>query len=337
MKTSDASDDISADGPAVFGAEAAADRSPRRRSSRTKFGDRLFILLSRGSASLVVVVLGGVLVALALGALPAFREFGPAFVWADRWSPAKDIFGAAAPIYGTLVTSAIAMVIAVPLSFGIAIFLTELCPAPLRRPIGVAIELLAGIPSIIYGLWGFFVLAPLMQTFVQPLLIGTLGNLPGIGLLFKGAPYGVGMLTAGVVLAIMALPFITAVTRDVFATVPAMLRESAYGVGMTTWEVVRYIVIPYCRIGLVGGIMLGLGRALGETMAVTFVIGNSHRIAASLMAPATTISASIANEFTEATTPLYTASLIALGLILSIITFVVLGLAKWMIQRSKLH
>lgn len=318
------------------GVATAAKRS-RTRPVRTKFGDRLFILLSRGAASLVVVLLGGVLLALALGALPALREFGPGFVWADRWSPAKDLFGAAAPIYGTLVTSAIAMVIAVPLSFGIAIFLTELCPAPLRRPIGVAIELLAGIPSIIYGLWGFFVLAPIMQSTIQPLLIGTLGNVPGIGALFKGAPYGVGMLTAGVVLAIMALPFITAVTRDVFATVPAMLRESAYGVGMTTWEVVRHIVIPYCRVGLVGGIMLGLGRALGETMAVTFVIGNSHRIAASLMAPATTISASIANEFTEATTPLYTASLIALGLILSVITFLVLGLAKWMIQRSKLQ
>lgn len=337
MKTSDSSDDIAADGPFVSPREAAADRPVRRRPAGPKYGDRLFILLSRGAASLVVVLLGGVLVALALGALPAFREFGPGFIWQDRWSPAKDVFGAAAPIYGTLVTSAIAMVIAVPLSFGIAIFLTELCPAPLRRPIGIAIELLAGIPSIIYGLWGFFVLAPIMQSTIQPVLIGTLGNLPGIGVLFKGAPYGVGMLTAGVVLAIMALPFITAVTRDVFATVPAMLRESAYGVGMTTWEVVRYIVIPYCRTGLVGGIMLGLGRALGETMAVTFVIGNSHRIAASLMAPATTISASIANEFTEATTPLYTASLIALGLILSIITFVVLGLAKWMIQRSGVH
>ncbi|WP_288200219.1 phosphate ABC transporter permease subunit PstC [uncultured Pleomorphomonas sp.] len=319
----------------MSGLGAAAGRPPR--PARTRFGDRLFILLSRGSASLVVAVLGGVLVALALGALPALREFGPEFVWSDRWSPAKDLFGAAAPIYGTLVTSAIAMVIAVPLSFGIAIFLTELCPPPLRRPIGIAIELLAGIPSIIYGLWGFFVLAPIMQSTIQPALIATLGNLPGIGVLFKGAPYGVGMLTAGVVLAIMALPFITAVTRDVFATVPAMLREAAYGVGMTTWEVIRHIVIPHCRTGLVGGIMLGLGRALGETMAVTFVIGNSHRIAASLMAPATTISASIANEFTEATSPLYTASLIALGLVLSVITFFVLGLAKWMIQRSTFH
>ncbi|SCM71290.1 phosphate transporter subunit; membrane component of ABC superfamily [uncultured Pleomorphomonas sp.] len=335
MKTSDSSAGTVADGPSMSGLGAAAGRPPR--PARTRFGDRLFILLSRGSASLVVAVLGGVLVALALGALPALREFGPEFVWSDRWSPAKDLFGAAAPIYGTLVTSAIAMVIAVPLSFGIAIFLTELCPPPLRRPIGIAIELLAGIPSIIYGLWGFFVLAPIMQSTIQPALIATLGNLPGIGVLFKGAPYGVGMLTAGVVLAIMALPFITAVTRDVFATVPAMLREAAYGVGMTTWEVIRHIVIPHCRTGLVGGIMLGLGRALGETMAVTFVIGNSHRIAASLMAPATTISASIANEFTEATSPLYTASLIALGLVLSVITFFVLGLAKWMIQRSTFH
>ena len=246
---------------------------------------------------------------------------------------AKDVFGAAAPIYGTLVTSIIAMVIGVPVSFGIAIFLTEICPGPLRRPFGMAIELLAGIPSIIYGLWGFFVLAPIMQADVQPFLLKTFGQVPGLKILFSGAPYGIGMLTAGIVLAIMVLPFITSVTRDVFNTVPVMLRESAYGMGMTTWEVTRYIVIPYTRLGLVGGIMLGLGRALGETMAVTFVIGNSHRIAASLLAPATTISASIANEFSEATTDLYTSSLVALGLILFLITFSVLAIAKWLIGR----
>ncbi|MDE3081553.1 MAG: phosphate ABC transporter permease subunit PstC, partial [Paracoccaceae bacterium] len=257
------------------------------------------------------------------------------FIWNERWSPAKDIFGAAAPIFGTLVTSAVAMVIGVPISFGIAIFLTEICPKRLRRPIGVAIELLAGIPSIIYGLWGFFVLAPIMQSVVQPFLINTLGDLPIIGALFSGAPYGIGLLTAGLVLAVMILPFITSVTRDVFNTVPVMLRESAYGMGMTTWEVVRYIIIPYTRLGLVGGIMLGLGRALGETMAVTFVIGNAHKVTASLLSPATTISASIANEFAEATTGIYTASLIALGLILFLITFTVLALAKWLIGRTE--
>ncbi|MBN9044182.1 MAG: phosphate ABC transporter permease subunit PstC [Rhizobiales bacterium] len=302
---------------------------------RHRLEDRGFVGLARLSAAIVVLTLVAVLVALAFGAAPAFHAFGPAFVWTQDWSPAKEIFGAAAPIYGTLVTSAIAMVIAVPLGFGIAIFLTELCPEALRRPIGTMIELLAGIPSIIFGLWGFFVLAPIMQSTVQPFLNGTLGQVPWIGMLFRGAPYGVGMLTAGIVLAIMALPFITAITRDVFSTVPTLLRESAYGMGMTRWEVVRRIVIPYCRRGLVGGVMLGLGRALGETMAVTFVIGNSHRIAASLLAPATTISASIANEFSEATSDLYTSSLIALGLILSVITFLVLGLARWMIARGE--
>jgi len=226
------------------------------------------------------------------------------------------------------------MAIAVPLSFGIAIFLTELCPNVLRRPIGIAIELLAGIPSIIYGLWGFFVFARIMQTQVEPFLNTVFGPIPGLNLLLTGAPYGVGLLTAGIVLAFMALPFITAITRDVFETVPAMLRESAYGMGMTRWEVVRNIVIPYCRRGLVGGVMLGLGRALGETMAVTFVIGNSHRIAASLLSPSTTISSAIANEFQEATTPLYTSSLIALGFILTVISFIVLGLARWMIART---
>ncbi len=307
-------------------ASAALSRHMRRQ-------DRIFVALTWASATLVVMVLLGVLLSLVIDSWPALMEFGPAFLWNERWSPAKDIFGAAAPIYGTLVTSIIAMVIGVPVSFGIAIFLTEICPSPLRRPFGMAIELLAGIPSIIYGLWGFFVLAPIMQADVQPFLLNTLGKVPGLNVLFSGAPYGIGMLTAGIVLAIMVLPFITSVTRDVFNTVPVMLRESAYGMGMTTWEVTRYIVIPYTRLGLVGGVMLGLGRALGETMAVTFVIGNSHRIAASLLAPATTISASIANEFSEATSDLYTSSLVALGLILFFITFSVLALAKWLIGR----
>ncbi|MBI1172872.1 phosphate ABC transporter permease subunit PstC [bacterium] len=314
-----------------------SDVEAAERPNRAKAQDRLFLGVTRASAALVVLVLLGILVSLVIDALPAFGNFGLAFLWNERWSPAKDIFGAAAPIYGTLVTSVIAMVIGVPVSFGIAIFLTELCPPMLRRPIGIAIELLAGIPSIIYGLWGFFVLAPFMQTTVQPALIATLGHVPGLSLLFSGAPYGIGLLTAGIVLAIMVLPFITSITRDVFNTVPVMLRESAYGLGMTTWEVTRHIVIPYTRRALVGGVMLGLGRALGETMAVTFVIGNSHRIAASLLSPATTISASIANEFSEATSGLYTSSLVALGLILFVITFTVLALAKWMLGRVETH
>jgi len=298
--------------------------------------DRAFFLLTLGSATLVVVMLFGVMVSLVVGAWPALAKFGFSFIWTERWSPVKEIFGALAPIYGTLVTSAIAMAIGIPVSFGIAIFLTEICPQKLRRPIGIAIELLAGIPSIIYGLWGFFILAPFLQTTVQPFLIGTLGNIPVIGVLFGGAPYGIGLFTAGIVLAIMVLPFITSITRDVFLTVPVLLRESAYGMGMTTWEVVRRIVIPYSRVGLVGGIMLGLGRALGETMAVTFVIGNSHNISASLLSPSTTISAAIANEFTEATGPIYTSSLIALGLILFVITFAVLAVAKWLLIRTEL-
>ncbi|WP_102226021.1 phosphate ABC transporter permease subunit PstC [Acidimangrovimonas sediminis] len=317
----------------TMGPDAA--RDPNAATRRLQRQDRVFFWLAWGSATLVVVVLLGILFSLVWESIPAVRTFGLSFLWTERWSPAKEIFGALAPIYGTIVTSVIAMVIAIPLSFGIAIFLTEICPKPLRRPIGTAIELLAGIPSIIYGLWGFFVLAPLMQQFVQPFLIDVLGPLPIVGALFSGAPYGIGMLTAGLVLAIMILPFITSVTRDVFQTVPVMLRESAYGMGMTTWEVMRHIVIPYTRLGLVGGVMLGLGRALGETMAVTFVIGNAHRVKASLMAPGTTISASIANEFAEASGKLYSASLVELGLILFVISFTVLALAKWLIGRTE--
>jgi len=319
---------VSMDMPAS--AEVAAERKARR----SVIEDRIFLALTLGSAVFVVIMLLGVMLALIVGAWPALSTFGLSFVWTERWSPTKEIFGALAPIYGTIVTSVIAMVIGIPVSFGIAIFLTELCPQPLRRPIGIAIELLAGIPSIIYGLWGFFILAPFLQTTIQPFLINTIGNVPIIGILFGGAPYGIGLLTAGIVLAIMVLPFITSITRDVFVTVPVMLRESAYGIGLTTWEVVRSIVIPYSRVGLVGGIMLGLGRALGETMAVTFVIGNSHNISPSLLAPATTISATIANEFSEATGDLYTSSLIALGLILFVITFAVLALAKWLLIRT---
>lgn len=284
-------------------------------------------------ALLVLVVLGAVIVALVTGAAPALRAFGTGFLTADVWNPVTDQFGALAPIYGTLVTSAIAMLIGVPVSFGIALFLTELCPMWLKRPLGTAIELLAGIPSIIYGIWGLFVLAPFLQRTVQPFLIDTVGTLPVLGKLFTGPPFGIGILTAGLILAIMVLPFITSVTRDVLEAVPPLLKESAYGLGATTWEVVWKVVLPYARVGVIGGIMLGLGRALGETMAVTFVIGNAHRISASLLAPGTTISASIANEFTEAVGDLYTSSLIALGLILFAITFTVLAIAKLLLLR----
>jgi phosphate transport system permease protein len=225
------------------------------------------------------------------------------------------------------------MAIAVPVGLGIAVFITELCPRWLKRPIGTAIELLAGIPSIIYGIWGLFVLAPLLQRHVQPLLIDTFENIPGLSQLFSGPPYGIGILTAGLILSVMVLPFITSISRDVFETVPPMLKESAYGLGCTTWEVVQNIVIPYTRTGIIGGVMLGLGRALGETMAVTFVIGNAHRISGSLLAPGTTISAVIANEFTEADGKLYTSSLIELGLILFVITFIVLAAARLLLLR----
>jgi phosphate transport system permease protein len=231
------------------------------------------------------------------------------------------------------VTSVLAMIIAIPVGIGIAIFLTELCPPSLRRPIGIAIELLAGIPSIIYGIWGLFVFAPFLQEYVQPALIAAFGDIPVLSTLFAGPPYGIGILTAGLILAIMVLPFITSISRDVFAAVPPLLKESAYGLGCTTWEVVRFVVLPYARVGVIGGIMLGLGRALGETMAVTFVIGNAHRISGSILAPGTTISATIANEFTEAVGDLYTSALIALGLILFVITFIVLATARYMLLR----
>jgi phosphate transport system permease protein len=320
---------------ALADANLALDAPVPGRGDAARLGDRLFHGLTLASAVLVVLLLLAVMVALVAGAWPALEEFGPAFLWTERWSPAKAIFGGLSPLYGTLVTSLIAMLIGVPVSFGIAIFLTELCPQPLRRPIGVAIELLAGIPSIIYGLWGFFVLAPFLAATVQPALGATLGQWPVVGALFTDSGSGLNLFTAGLILAVMVLPFITSITRDVFLTVPVLLRESAYGLGMTTWEVVRHIVIPHARVGLVGGVMLGLGRALGETMAVTFVIGNSYRIHPSILSPATTISASIANEFTEATSGLYTSSLIALGLILFLLTFAVLAIAKWLLVRGR--
>jgi phosphate transport system permease protein len=301
--------------------------------NRLRLADIVFRALTRAAAIGVLIILGGVIISLIDGSLPALRAFGFNFLIEERWNPVTEKFGALAPIYGTLVTSFIAMLIAVPVGLLIAVFLTELCPLWLRRPIGIAIELLAGIPSIIYGIWGLFVFAPFLQETLQPFLIATFGNIPGLSTLFAGPPYGIGMLTAGLILAIMVLPFITSISRDVFDAVPPVLKEAAYGVGCTTWEVVRYVVLPYTRVGVIGGVMLGLGRALGETMAVTFVIGNAHKVSPSLLAPGTTISATIANEFTEAVGDLYTSSLIALGLILFVITFIVLAIARYMLLR----
>ena len=295
--------------------------------------DRLFRATTWLFALLVLALLAGILVALAVGAWPAIRTFGFAFLFSPEWNPVNGEFGALVPIFGTLATSTIALLIGVPVSFGIALFLTELSPLWLRRPLGIAIELLAGIPSIIYGMWGLFVLAPVLQETVQPWLIEHLGGKPLIGFLFEGAPMGIGLFTAGIILAIMVIPFIASVMRDVFEVVPPMLKESAYGLGATTWEVVRHVVLPYTKIGVVGGIMLGLGRALGETMAVTFVIGNAHQFSTSLMMPGNSIASALANEFTEATTDLHVAALIELGLILFFITFVVLAFSKLLLLR----
>jgi phosphate transport system permease protein len=302
---------------------------------RLRMGDVGFALLTRLAAYAVLALLSGVIIALVVGAQPAFSAFGPAFVTDEVWNPVTEKFGALAPIHGTLVTSAIAMAIAVPVGLMIAFFLTELCPKAIRRPIAMAIELLAGIPSIIYGIWGLFVFAPFLQRHVQPVLIDAFDGIPILSSLFAGPPYGIGVFTAGLILAVMVLPFITAISSDVFDAVPAVVKEAAYGLGCTTWEVFRSIILPYTRVGVIGGVMLGLGRALGETMAVTFVIGNAHRISTSILAPGTTISASIANEFTEAVGDLYTSSLVALGLILFFITFTVLAVARYLLSRIK--
>jgi len=322
--------DIALQGTAIEVAEAPSRAKVLR---RLRLGDALFRIITRTAAITVLMLLGGVIVALVSGSLPAFRTYGLDFLTTEVWNPVTEKFGALAPVYGTLVTSLIAMLIAVPVGLMVAFFLTELCPMWLRRPIGIAIELLAGIPSIIYGIWGLFVFAPFLQQTLQPLLIGLFGNIPILSSIFAGPPYGIGILTASLILAIMVLPFITSISRDVFDAVPPVLKEAAYGVGCTTWEVFRNVILPYTRVGVIGGCMLGLGRALGETMAVTFVIGNAHRVAQSILAPGTTISATIANEFTEAVGDLYTSSLIALGLILFIITFFILAAAKIMLMR----
>jgi phosphate transport system permease protein len=295
--------------------------------------DRAFRLITQSAAFGVLLVLAAIIVSLIIGSWPSITRFGVGFFFSSAWNPVTEDFGALVPIIGTLVTSVIALAIGVPVSFGIALFLTELSPVWLRRPIGVAIELLAAIPSIIYGMWGLFVFAPLVADYLQPVLIKVLGPIPLIGTLFQGPPMGIGVLTAGIILAIMVIPFISAVMRDVFEVVPAVLKESAYAVGSTTWEVVWNIVLPYTKVGVIGGIMLGLGRALGETMAVTFVIGNAHQLSSSLLAPGNSIASALANEFTEAVGDLYFAALIQLGLILFVITFIVLSLSKLLLMR----
>lgn len=318
--------------PALAGMTAAAGLRAAK-LNRLRTSDAAFRGMTRGAALGVLLLLGGVIVSLVAGSAPAFRAFGPGFVTAEVWNPVTEQFGALAPITGTLATSLIAMLIAVPIGIMIAFFLTELCPMALRRPIGMAIELLAGVPSIIYGIWGLFVFAPFLQTYVQPYIIATFENIPIFSTIFAGPPYGIGVMTAGLILAIMVLPFVTAISRDVFDSVPPVMKEATYGLGCTTWEVFRSVILPHTRVGVIGGVMLGLGRALGETMAVTFVIGNAHRISGSILAPGTTISASIANEFTEAVGDIYTSSLIALGLILFVITFIVLAAARLMLAQ----
>ncbi len=299
-----------------------------------KLQDLLFHQVTLVFAFIVLAALAGILISLAIEALPVLKEFGPSFLWTNVWNVPEDQYGALSAIYGTVVTSIIALVIAVPVSFGIALFLTETCPVWLRRPLGTAIELLAGVPSIIYGIWGLFVFAPLFAEHVQPHLQTALGDVPVIGGWFAGPPIGIGILTAGIVLSLMVIPFVASVMRDVFETVPPPLKESAYGVGCTTWEVVVNVVLPYTRVGVIGGIMLGLGRALGETMAVTFVIGNANRIVGSLFAPGTSIASTLANEFGEADPGLHISALFALGLVLFIITFIVLAISQWLIRRG---
>jgi phosphate transport system permease protein len=303
----------------------------------TRWQDTLADAVFRGLTLLAALTVLGLIVAiisvLLAKAWPAFSTFGWHFFSGTEWDPVLGKFSALTSIYGTIATSLVALIIALPVSFGIALFITELAPSWLRRPVSTAVELLAAIPSIIYGMWGLFVFAPLFADKAEPWMISHLGKLPLIGSLFQGVPIGIGVFTAGLILAIMVIPFITAVMRDVFELVPTVLKESAYGLGCTTWEVMWNVVLPYTRVGVMGGVMLGLGRALGETMAVTFVIGNSHDISMQLFMPGNTISSTLANEFSEAVGPMYTSSLIALGLILFLVTFVVLAIAKFLLVR----
>jgi phosphate transport system permease protein len=312
--------------------DASAKGLPSATSS-AKWQDFIFHKITFSFALLVLLALVGIMVSLVINAIPAFEKFGPGFVTRIEWDPVNNEYGAMIAIAGTLVTSLLALMIAFPVSFGIALFLTEICPVWLKRPLGTSIELLAGVPSIIYGMWGLFIFAPFFADHVQPLLQATLGKIPVIGELFQGAMMGIGMLTAGIILAIMIIPFIASVMRDVFETCPAVLKESAYALGCTRWEVVRRIVLPYTRVGVVGGVMLGLGRALGETMAITFVIGNAHKLSWSLFAAGNSIASTLANEFAEAEAGLHISSLFALGLILFVITFIVLAAAKFMLLQ----
>ena len=305
-------------------------------SARHTFFDSAFRSLTRVAAILTFTIVVGVLITLAVGAWPALQKFGLAFVSSSSWNPVTEEFGALPSIFGTLVTSLIALLLAVPVSFGIALYINEVAPRWLRRPVSIAIELLAAIPSIIYGMWGLFIFSPWFADHLQPWVTDNIGEWPILGPLFNGPPMGIGMFTAGMILAIMVMPFTTTIMREVFALVPTTLRESARGLGATTWEIVWKIVLPYTRVGVIGGIMLGLGRALGETMAVTFVIGNAHEVSSSLFMPGATISSTLANEFTEAVGDIYTSSLYALGLILFVITFTVLVLSRLLLLRMEM-
>ena len=309
--------------------------APARPASKGNgaLGDAVFSAACHTAGVFVLLLMGGIIVGLFVGGLPAFKAFGLSFVTSTEWNPVTEVFGAAVPIYGTIVTAVLSIILAVPLAFGVAFFLTELAPAWLRGPAGTAIELLAAVPSIIYGMWGFFFIVPIMATTIQPAVIDTIGTLPVIGGLFQGPPFGTGILTAALILAIMILPFIAATMRDVFQTVPPVYKESAYGLGATTWEVMRGVVIPYTRISVVGGVMLGLGRALGETMAVTFVIGNANRIATTLFGSGNTIASLVALEFGESELgSLKLSALLALGFILFVISFIVLAISRYLLR-----
>ncbi|MBV8095248.1 MAG: phosphate ABC transporter permease subunit PstC [Acetobacteraceae bacterium] len=305
-------------------------------SRRARMGDAMFAAAAASSGVFVLALLGAIIIVLFIGSLPAFRAFGAAFLVSPTWNPVKQVFGGAVPIYGTVVSSVLALILAVPLSFGIAFYLTELAPVWIRYPIGTAIELLAAIPSIIYGMWGFFVIVPIMAQYVQPAIIGTVGDVPVLGDLFQGPPFGTGLATAAFILAVMIIPFIAATMRDVFLSVPVVYKESAYGVGCTTWEVMRSIVLPYTRVSVTGGIMLGLGRALGETMAVTFVIGNTNRISPNLFANGNTIASLVALEFPESQAgSLKLSALLALGFLLFVISFAVLAISRLLLRPQR--
>ena len=326
--------------PPATNADAGRTRSghppPEERRKVAPWADALFAALASGAAWLTLALLVGILLSLLWGAWPAIEQFGLSFLWTSEWDPVQEKFGGLVMIYGTLMTSFIALLIAVPVSFGIALFLTEMSPGWLKRPLGTAIELLAAVPSIVYGMWGLLVFGPLLSQYVQMPLQGAFADVPVLGPLFSGPPVGIGILSAGIILAIMVIPFIASVMRDVFEVTPPMLKESAYGLGSTTWEVVFKVVLPYTKTGVIGGIMLGLGRALGETMAVTFVIGNFNQLSSlSLFEAANSITSALANEFAEAGAGLHQASLIYLGLVLFFITFVVLALSKLLLMQLR--